>query len=207
MTSPRKLLIRADLGLRQTTDYGSLDEETRMQRERKGYAKVGLLCAAVLGVALASCQDQRTTAPTSSPLQPSAVLNRAGDEKGIDKVQHVVVIYLESHSFDNLYGEFPGADGLFFSRRHATQIDANGQPYATLPEVAGSNIPTDLPNRSFDIDQYVAATQPTSSPLISDCPYLLAWRDRAVAAARRRSLAPNHRVSTEGAAYRSRSRT
>jgi len=32
--------------------------------------------------------------------------------RDIHKINHVVVIYLENHSFDNLYGEFPGANGL-----------------------------------------------------------------------------------------------
>jgi len=31
---------------------------------------------------------------------------------GLDKVQHIVVIYLENWSFDSLHGNFPGADGL-----------------------------------------------------------------------------------------------
>jgi phospholipase C len=138
-----------------------LDEEKQMKRERKGYGKAVLFCAALSGVVLASCQDQRTTAPTTSLSQPSAELNRSdADTKGLDKIQHVVVIYLENHSFDNLYGEFPGANGLREARRHETQIDANGQPYVTLPQV-DPHIPTNLPNRAFDIDQYVAATQPT----------------------------------------------
>ena len=29
-----------------------------------------------------------------------------------NKIKHVVVIYLENHSFDNLYGEFAGANGF-----------------------------------------------------------------------------------------------
>ena len=28
------------------------------------------------------------------------------------RIQHLVVIYAENHSFDNLYGLFPGADGI-----------------------------------------------------------------------------------------------
>jgi phospholipase C len=31
---------------------------------------------------------------------------------GLDKIQHIVVIYAENRSFDNLYGLFPGADGI-----------------------------------------------------------------------------------------------
>src|SRR5216683_2740047 len=31
---------------------------------------------------------------------------------GLQKLDHIVVIYLENRSFDNLFGLFPGADGL-----------------------------------------------------------------------------------------------
>src|SRR6185295_11042125 len=30
----------------------------------------------------------------------------------IDKVDHIIVIFMENHSFDNLYGVFPGTDGV-----------------------------------------------------------------------------------------------
>src|SRR4029450_7435227 len=55
-------------------------------------------------------------------------------------IDHVIVIYLENHSFDNLYGSFPGADGLANDGATATQLDADGQPYATLPPVRDSVI-------------------------------------------------------------------
>ena len=29
----------------------------------------------------------------------------------VDKIKHVVVIYLENHSFDNLYAKYPGVGG------------------------------------------------------------------------------------------------
>jgi len=32
--------------------------------------------------------------------------------KGLDTIETVVVIYAENRSFDNLYGSFPGANGL-----------------------------------------------------------------------------------------------
>src|SRR5947208_15512688 len=31
---------------------------------------------------------------------------------GLEKIQHVIVIYQENWSFDGLYGKFPGADGI-----------------------------------------------------------------------------------------------
>lgn len=79
----------------------------------------------------------------------------------IGKVQHVVVIYMENHSFDNLWGEFPGAEGLSKAKKeNIIQLNADGQPYTFLPPVPRSSaFPTNLPNTLFNIDQYVAADQ------------------------------------------------
>ncbi|MEP6795793.1 MAG: alkaline phosphatase family protein [Saprospiraceae bacterium] len=77
--------------------------------------------------------------------------------KGIKKINHIVVIYLENHSFDNLYGMFPGANGLS-NARNVTQINSDGKPFTFLPAIPGrSEFPTDLPNHFFNIDQYVPA--------------------------------------------------
>lgn len=104
---------------------------------------IPLLAAPIL--ALSACSDSST-----SPAP--------GD---ITKINHVVVIYLENHSFDNLYGEFAGAEGLAAAAATAKQISATGAAYATLPQVNGSPIPTTLPNAPFNIDQYVPATVAT----------------------------------------------
>ncbi len=57
----------------------------------------------------------------------------------IDNVKHVVVIYLENHSFDNLYGHFAGANGLQNAdSSNTTQVDSNGNPYTFLPPVSGT---------------------------------------------------------------------
>ncbi|HXY31407.1 MAG TPA: acid phosphatase, partial [Gemmatimonadaceae bacterium] len=42
-----------------------------------------------------------------------------------------------------------------------TQIDAMGDPFASLPQVAGSPFPTTLKNAPFPIENWVQATQPT----------------------------------------------
>ena len=80
---------------------------------------------------------------------------------GINKVNHVVVIYLENHSFDNLYGQLAGANGLSnATAANTTQVDATGTAYATLPAIPGSTaFPTNLTNNYFNIDQYVPADQ------------------------------------------------
>jgi phospholipase C len=79
----------------------------------------------------------------------------------ITKINHVVVIYLENRSFDNMYGEFAGAEGLRQAARAPKQISSTGVEYATLPQVAGQPYPTTLPNAPFDIAQYVPATSIT----------------------------------------------
>jgi phospholipase C len=133
-----------------------------MPHHRSGWRLAGATalgsCLVLLG--LASCEDQ--TPPT--PIENTVNNLSADREHGPGRLQHLVVIYLENRSFDNLYGEFPGANGLWEGRRKARrfpQIDSSGTPYDTLPEVAGSLIPVNLPNRPFGIEQYVPATVPT----------------------------------------------
>lgn len=75
----------------------------------------------------------------------------------LDKIQHVVVIYMENHSFDNLYGDFAGAVGLSDApESKIIQVDSTGIPYTVLPAITGTTaFPTNLPNHFFDIDQYI----------------------------------------------------
>ena len=79
----------------------------------------------------------------------------------VGRINHVVVIYLENRSFDNMYGEFPGADGLANAGGAAPQVDAAGTAYATLPQTSDSRIPTGLPNAPFLIDNYLGPAVPT----------------------------------------------
>jgi phospholipase C len=77
-------------------------------------------------------------------------------------IGHIVVIYLENRSFDNLYGEFAGARGLADARAHAApQLDENGRPYDALPQADDTPFPRNLPNAPFDITRFVPADRPT----------------------------------------------
>lgn len=84
-------------------------------------------------------------------------------EEGIKKINHVVVVYMENHSFDNLYGEFKGANGIRnLKAGDFIQVDENGEPYKFLPEIPRNNsFPTNLPNQLFNIDQYVPSDKKT----------------------------------------------
>ncbi|GAA4801251.1 acid phosphatase [Olivibacter ginsenosidimutans] len=85
----------------------------------------------------------------------------ANFDQDIKKINHVVVIYMENHSFDNLYGEFEGADGISNASDSAIiQLDDQDKPFTFLPEIPRSSVfPVNLPNHYFNIDQYVPSDQ------------------------------------------------
>ncbi len=79
---------------------------------------------------------------------------------GLEKIEHVVVIYAENRSFDHLYGLFPGADGIAqATAEQRTQLDRDGTPLAHLPPVwkqgtrePDPRFPRQLPNGPFRLD-------------------------------------------------------
>src|SRR5580692_3978959 len=87
------------------------------------------------------------------------------DEK-LAPIHHIIVFYLENHSFDNLFGTFPGADGIANAGDKAIQIDASGKPYAILPRIMNKDVPDmrfpeKLSNAPFLISHYVPAKDMT----------------------------------------------
>ena len=87
------------------------------------------------------------------------------ERQDLSSVRNIVVIYAENRSFDNLYGSFPGADGLQnISAANARQLDRDGKPLPTLPPIwngltqrgvipaVTQSATRDLPNAPFAID-------------------------------------------------------
>jgi phospholipase C len=61
----------------------------------------------------------------------SAQASRGADQ--LSKINRIVVIYEENHSFDNLYGGWEGVNGRTNAdAAHATQVDEAGTPYGCL---------------------------------------------------------------------------
>src|SRR4029453_16078322 len=57
----------------------------------------------------------------------------AGGSDRLSKIDHIVVIYQENHSFDNLYGMWEGVRGLRGAPRSRTiQVNQAGTPYQCL---------------------------------------------------------------------------
>ena len=86
------------------------------------------------------------------------------------KIGHILIVFEENRSFDNMFGLFPGADGLSNAGEAARQVDAEGRVYETLPPVMNTAVrpvapdprfPSNLPNAPFAIGAYVPASEPT----------------------------------------------
>jgi phospholipase C len=77
-------------------------------------------------------------------------------------IKHIIVIYEENRSFDHLFGEFPGANGL--AQADATsrvQVDLSGTALPNLPYVPGgvasdSLFPPAVANAPWNIATYAA---------------------------------------------------
>jgi len=85
-------------------------------------------------------------------------------------IEHIIVFYQENHTFDNLYGHFPGANGLDAPGARVQQVNQEGKPYRTLPQPLNhgspdKRFPDDLPNAPFLINRYVPLDQLTGDPV------------------------------------------
>jgi acid phosphatase len=62
----------------------------------------------------------------------------AANAAGIQDIENIVVIYAENRSFDNLYGSFPGANGLSrLAPEEYRQLDRDGSVFRELPPIWG----------------------------------------------------------------------
>jgi phospholipase C len=121
--------------------------------------------------------------------------NSQGDANKLRGVGHIVVIYEENHSFDNLYGGWEGVNGLANAdAAHTVQLgqtgpstfapfeclyqdDANLQaqsaanPTAPLTDTCdnttGGSFPSHFTNAPFRIDDYISPTDVTCPPVLS----------------------------------------
>ncbi|MGZ5271812.1 MAG: acid phosphatase [Ramlibacter sp.] len=120
----------------------------------KRMARFRLAAAALAAILVAGC----ATAPAPRQGDAAAKLARVG---------HVVVIYAENHSFDNMYGLFPGANGI--ARATPEQYLQRDHDGSVLPElvVFGPDGKPDprfprMPNKPFRIDAPPVSRPPTT---------------------------------------------
>jgi phospholipase C len=100
---------------------------------------------------------------------------QAAEVNPLQKINHIVVIYQENHSFDNLFGGWEGVDGL--AHGQVAQVDQRGHILPCLPQVdVNLASPQPLPitctspdgkngshfaNAPFPIEKFIAATDTT----------------------------------------------
>lgn len=131
-----------------------------------------LAAASVLafGFVLANCEDDTTLSPVVAPCVPETREpppgGGAAPAGAFGKINHFVVLFLENRSYDNLYGEFDGGEGLA-SAKFAPQQDTDGGVYLNLPQPMNTDVspaapderfPVNLPNAPFPIEQFIPAT-------------------------------------------------
>ncbi|TXI80905.1 MAG: acid phosphatase [Cupriavidus sp.] len=136
---------------------------------KMNFRKLPLAAAVIVGLSagVSACSNNNhDNTPTANT--PTAKLS---------DIEHVVVIYAENRSFDNLYGNFPGANGIpglssSSTGTLVTQKDRDGSTLSMLPPIwgglsAGTTVDsaggatastltqaetTGLPNKPFQID-------------------------------------------------------
>lgn len=113
--------------------------------------------------------------------------SQAARAESLNEFKHIVVIYQENHSFDNLYGMWgevwgEPVNGLGRAdHQHTTQVrQDNVTAYACLKQIdvnltspplpapcadnTGTPFTSDFPNKPFKIDDFIAATDKTCPP-------------------------------------------
>jgi phospholipase C len=110
--------------------------------------------------------------------------------------KHLVVIYEENHSFDNLYGGWGSVNGQAVNgSQSVAQVAQNGTAYDCLPQLdanlaspplsvtctdtahsitvggSTSNIASHFPNSTFMIDDYITPTSTTCPPTVAGTPF------------------------------------
>jgi acid phosphatase len=118
-----------------------------------------------------------TVGSISSPFSVMTVDQATATTQGLRaNVKNIVVIYAENRSFDNLFGNFTGANGLPAADQVTPQTDRDGTVLAKLPQTWGGVTAAgqaatvtqaqsdNLPNAPFSIE---TAFQPASAQTLS----------------------------------------
>lgn len=115
------------------------------------------------------------------PVAVGVAANGPGSDR-LARIKHIVVIYQENHSFDNLYGGWEGVNGLGSAPETRTiQVNQSGTPYSCLMQVdvklttpplsancvdstTGAPFSSHFANAPFTVDDYIR-------PADENCPY------------------------------------
>jgi phospholipase C len=144
---------------------------------RLGILTALCVLAAVAAVSSASGAPARHTTLRDAP--PISLLGSLIDRVQLSRVRHIVVVYEENHSFDNLYGGWEGVNGRANAdAAHTTQLNQAGTPFTCLLQndvnltspplpasctdtTTATSFASAFANHTFTIDSYIPATATT----------------------------------------------
>lgn len=107
---------------------------------------------------------------------PAAAQPSQAQRDALRRIDHVVVIFMENRSFDNLFAEFPGANGIANAGAAAIQFQGIGVPYSILPQPLmrehgkyepDKRFPATLRNAPYRIEDHAQQTEMQTSPVHS----------------------------------------
>ncbi|MFL5852718.1 MAG: alkaline phosphatase family protein, partial [Solirubrobacteraceae bacterium] len=119
----------------------------------------------------------------------AAAAGQKGGPDRLGRIGHIVVVYQENHSFDNLYGGWEGVEGLAQAdAAHTIQVSQAGTPYACLlqndvnltsPPLAptctdtttGTAFSSAFGNAPFVIDDFIGPDDTTCPPPGTSAPF------------------------------------
>jgi phospholipase C len=162
---------------------------------RPPHACFAVICASALAMSVSSCQKQpassaaapaapgvpavsvgaaRLPAPipapdpvsAAAPSPTTAPLAGVAAPAGISRINHLIVIYQENWSFDGLYSQFKGANGVA-AESEVVQRDDQGRELPQLPQPVDASgapdgrFPSALPVHFYNLLKYVPPHQLT----------------------------------------------
>jgi phospholipase C len=142
-------------------------QESHPRRRRHPLGRAGfaaILLGGVVAVLVALLSGGTGRAQARAAAKSSHPAANSSSPAGLRKIKHIVVIYLENWSFDSLYGNFPGADGLAQAANAPRQVDAQGNVYATLPQPLAT-APGAQPTNPFAAENSAIANPAPARPL------------------------------------------
>lgn len=151
------------------TDDAALPRNLTRRQALQGTG-AGIAAAALGGITRPTrAQD---ASPVAAPEDEPAVTSETSPSEC--PIDYLVVFYMENHSFDNLYGLFPGANGVASHEGLVVQLDENDLPYTALPvaldtypepDVQDPRFPEGLPNAPYLLDEYVPMADAAPAPI------------------------------------------
>jgi acid phosphatase len=141
--------------------------------------RISLLLVLAGTLALLGVQAGGATPTKHKPIAKPKPLS---PRQKLGKMKHIVVIYEENHSFDNLYGGWENVNGLSkATAAHTTQVNQGGAPYSCLLQVdvnltspplgatctdtsTGTSFTSAFTNQPFTIDDYIKPSDTTCPP-------------------------------------------